>query len=127
MLLVSVLFGYLPAANTDSVFRHIARLWSMILQSRLINQYGTPEARLDRFISLLNNPQTFGDVYSLLARLMLGIPETHLRRCCKTWTDRVVYTEEWKKFKAKNEEEWSLATNMVSVAASSHPRTPVYI
>jgi hypothetical protein len=99
----------------------------MVLQSRLINKYGTPEARLDRFINLLDHPHTFRDVYGLLVRLMLGIPETHLRRCSKTWADRVVYTEEWKNFKAKNEEEWNLATNRVSVAASSHPRTPVYI
>ncbi|CCO31754.1 hypothetical protein BN14_05804 [Rhizoctonia solani AG-1 IB] len=84
----------------------VARLWNLVIQSRIINKYGTPDARLDRFISITDNPPTFAGAYATIAKLMLKRPETHLGRCSRAWADRIAYSEEWRKFKATNEQEW---------------------
>ncbi|KAB5593280.1 hypothetical protein CTheo_3283 [Ceratobasidium theobromae] len=84
----------------------IARIWNLILQCRVINNYGTPKARLDRFISITNNPPAFTGGYALLATLMLNTPSAHLGRCSRAWADRIAYSEEWRRFKATNEQEW---------------------
>ncbi|QRV97990.1 transmembrane protein [Ceratobasidium sp. AG-Ba] len=84
----------------------IARLWNMLLQSRVINRYGTPEARLDRFITICERPPKFTGVYEKLNKLMLRTPHAHLVRCARAWADRIAYTQEWRKLKARNEQEW---------------------
>ncbi|CAE6490340.1 unnamed protein product [Rhizoctonia solani] len=98
----------------------VARLWSLILQSRVINKYGTPEARLDRFISITENPPAFAGAYAPIARLMFKCPHAHLGRCSKAWADRIAYTEEWRKFKSTNEQEWkrTIALSCVLVIAT---------
>ncbi|KAG9092540.1 hypothetical protein FS749_015652 [Ceratobasidium sp. UAMH 11750] len=93
----------------------IARLWNMILQSRVINKYGTPEARLDRFISVLDNPPQFKGGYETMNRFMFETPRAHLDRCARAWADRIAYTQEWRKFKARNEQEWQQVVLLASV------------
>ncbi|CAE6454070.1 unnamed protein product [Rhizoctonia solani] len=98
----------------------VARLWNLILQSRVINKYGTPEARLDRFISITDNPPAFAGTYASIERLMFKRPHSHLGRCSRAWADRIAYTEEWRKFKATNEQEWKqvIGLSCVLVIAS---------
>ncbi|KAH7312139.1 hypothetical protein B0J17DRAFT_711276 [Rhizoctonia solani] len=84
----------------------VARLWNLILQSRVINKYGTPEARQDRFISITDNPPAFAGTYALVSKLMFSRPHAHLGRCSRAWADRIAYTEEWRKYKSTNEREW---------------------
>ncbi|CAE6445559.1 unnamed protein product [Rhizoctonia solani] len=84
----------------------VARLWNLILQSRVINKYGTPEARQDRFITITDNPPAFAGTYASASKLMFNRPHAHLGRCSRAWADRIAYTEEWKKYKATNEREW---------------------
>ncbi|KAJ1305910.1 hypothetical protein OPQ81_010629 [Rhizoctonia solani] len=93
----------------------VARLWNLILQSRVINKYGTPEARLDRFISITDNPPAFAGIYSSIARLMFKRPNSHLGRCSRAWADRIAYTDEWRKFKTTNEQEWKQVMNLSCV------------
>ncbi|KAG9080039.1 hypothetical protein FRC06_007140 [Ceratobasidium sp. 370] len=95
----------------------IARLWNMILQSRVINKYGTPEARLDRFISVLDNPPRFKGVYETMNRFMFETAGAHLDRCARAWADRIAYTQEWRKFKARNEQEWQQVIQLASALA----------
>ncbi|CAE6425775.1 unnamed protein product [Rhizoctonia solani] len=98
----------------------VARLWNLILQSRVINKFGTPEARLDRFISITDNPPAFAGTYASITRLMFNRPHSHLGRCSRAWADRIAYTEEWRKFKATNEQEWKqvIALSCILVIAS---------
>ncbi|KAG9119691.1 hypothetical protein FRC07_005160 [Ceratobasidium sp. 392] len=63
----------------------IARLWTMLLQSRVINHYGTPQARLDRFISISDAPPKFMGVYETMNGLMFYMPRAHLDRNEKEW------------------------------------------
>ncbi|KAF8756741.1 hypothetical protein RHS01_04546 [Rhizoctonia solani] len=91
----------------------VARLWNLILQSRVINKYGTTDARLDRFISITDNPPTFVGIYAFIAKLMFKRPHIHLGRCSRAWADRIAYTEEWRKFKATNEQEWKQVVKLV--------------
>ena len=85
------------------------------MQSRVINRYGTPEARLDRFVSISDNPPQFGGTYASVSRVFLGMPEAHLGRCSRAWADRIAYTDEWRKFKARNEKEWSQVIQLVRI------------
>ncbi|KAL5638208.1 hypothetical protein ACGC1H_005046 [Rhizoctonia solani] len=98
----------------------VARLWNLILQSRVINKYGTPEARMDRFISITDNPPDFAGTYASVAKLMFKRPHAHLGRCSRAWADRIAYTEEWRKFKTTNEREWKqiMALACILVIAS---------
>ncbi|QRW25228.1 hypothetical protein RhiXN_07177 [Rhizoctonia solani] len=91
----------------------VARLWNLILQSRVINKYGTTDARLDRFVSITDNPPIFVGMYAFIAKLMFKRPHTHLGRCSRAWADRIAYTEEWRKFKATNEKEWKQVAKLV--------------
>ncbi|CAE6434941.1 unnamed protein product [Rhizoctonia solani] len=95
-------------SNSGDIYQTyaVARLWNLILQSRVINKYGTADARLDRFISVTDNPPTFAGTYASVTKLMFKRPHTHLGRCSRAWADRIAYTEEWRKFKATNEQEW---------------------
>ncbi|CAE6475741.1 unnamed protein product [Rhizoctonia solani] len=93
----------------------VARLWNLILQSRVINKYGTTDARLDRFISITDNPPTFVGIYAFIAKLMFKRPHIHLGRCSRAWADRIAYTEEWRKFKATNEQEWKQVVKLSCV------------
>jgi hypothetical protein len=86
----------------------------MILQSRVINKYGTPEARLDRFVTTSDHPPGFAGRYETMAAIMLNTPRAHLGRCARAWADRIAYTEEWRKFRARNEQEWKQVLHLVS-------------
>ncbi|QRV83949.1 transmembrane protein [Ceratobasidium sp. AG-Ba] len=93
----------------------IARLWNMLLQSRVINKYGTPEARLDRFITISERPPKFTGIYEKVNKLMLHTPHAHLVRCARAWADRIAYTQEWRKLKARNEQEWQQVMHLACV------------
>ncbi|KAH7329840.1 hypothetical protein B0J17DRAFT_209104 [Rhizoctonia solani] len=84
----------------------VARFWNLILQSRVINKYGTPEARQDRFISITDNPPAFAGTYASVSKLMFNRPHAYLGRCSRAWADRIAYTEEWRGYKSTNEREW---------------------
>ncbi|KAF8602176.1 hypothetical protein BDV93DRAFT_216980 [Ceratobasidium sp. AG-I] len=47
--------------------------------------------------------------------MMFGIPEAHLKRCSRTWADRIAYTDQWRSFKARNEKEWTQAIQLSCV------------
>lgn len=102
--------------NTDSVLWSTARLWTMILQSRLINNYGTANARLDRFVAIGDCPPLFQSPYVFAARLSFGVARAHLHRCSRAWADRIAYTEEWNQFKSKNQRDWDMTAGLVSTA-----------
>ncbi|KAG8709323.1 hypothetical protein FRC09_000736 [Ceratobasidium sp. 395] len=93
----------------------IARLWGMLLQSRVINGYGTPEARLDRFISISDTPPRFIGIYETLNGFMFRMPRAHLDRSSRAWADRIAYTQEWRKFRSRNEKEWQQVMLLASV------------
>ncbi|CAE7177156.1 unnamed protein product [Rhizoctonia solani] len=83
----------------------VARLWKLILQSRIINKYGTPEARLDRFITITDSPPVFASSYASIAKLTLNRPNAQLGRCSRAWADRIAYIEEWRQDEIINERE----------------------
>ncbi|KAG8720852.1 hypothetical protein FRC09_008888 [Ceratobasidium sp. 395] len=93
----------------------MARLWGMLLQSRVINGYGTPQARLDRFISISDIPPRLMGVYETLNGFMFRTPRAHLDRCSRAWADRIAYTQEWRKFRLTNEKEWQQVAMLASV------------
>ncbi|KAF8597341.1 hypothetical protein BDV93DRAFT_527451 [Ceratobasidium sp. AG-I] len=94
----------------------IARLWSMIWYTRLVNNYGTSEACLDRFTPMTDCPPTFTNNNILLARLMFGFgPQTHLMRATRAWCGRIAYVSEWRVFKGKNESEWKQVIELACV------------
>lgn len=88
----------------------------MVLQSRQINNYGTEDARLDRFLALGDHPPTFRGPYALIAKLSFGTAGAHLHRCSRAWADRIAYTEEWNQFKTKNQRDWEMTINLVGFA-----------
>ncbi|QRV83849.1 transmembrane protein [Ceratobasidium sp. AG-Ba] len=86
----------------------IARLWCMIWHARVVNNYGTPQACLDRFTVLSERPPAFTGEY--LRWVIFFIPfnaNAHLERCSRAWAGRIAYVSEWRSFKTKNEREWS--------------------
>ncbi|KAG9125567.1 hypothetical protein FRC07_007057 [Ceratobasidium sp. 392] len=86
----------------------IARLWSMIWHARVVNNFGTAGACLDRFTSLSTNPPAFTGPYKHWAKYLIGASEdAHLTRCSRAWAGRIAYVTEWRSFKCKNEREWT--------------------
>ncbi|KAG8764780.1 hypothetical protein FRC12_007895 [Ceratobasidium sp. 428] len=97
-------------SDTIGVFQTytIARLWSMIWHARVVNNFGTAGACLDRFTTLAEKPPAFTGVYASYAKLCLGAgADAHLNRCSRAWAGRIAYVSEWRSFKAKNEREWT--------------------
>lgn len=87
----------------------------MIWYTRLVNNYGTSDACLDRFTAMTDSPPAFTNNHILLARLMFNFgPHHHLIRCSRAWCGRIAYVSEWRTFKAKNELEWKGVVDMVS-------------
>lgn len=86
----------------------IARLWCMIWHARVVNNYGTPQACLDRFTILSEQPPAFTGPYANYTKYFIGADaNAHLERCSRAWAGRIAYVSEWRNFKAKNELEWS--------------------
>ncbi|KAG9077178.1 hypothetical protein FRC06_009059 [Ceratobasidium sp. 370] len=81
-----------------------------------MNKFGTPEARLDRFVDLCGRPPRFTGPHHAIDKLMFGFPRLHLARLAQAWADRVAYVEAWKKFKVENEQEWQHITHSAGVA-----------
>ncbi|CAE6434957.1 unnamed protein product [Rhizoctonia solani] len=85
----------------------IARIFGLFIRSQIINRYGMQNARLDRFASLEENPPTFGGRYAWVNRyLTFNLGDKHLRKCTRTWADRIAYTESWRAYKAHYLKEW---------------------
>ncbi|KAG8735033.1 hypothetical protein FRC10_011073 [Ceratobasidium sp. 414] len=93
----------------------IARIWSMIWHARAVNNFGGPDACLDRFVVLSEQPESFAGSNLALARLTFGSADTHHARCRRTWAGRTAYVTEWRNFKAKNEKEWAQITQLACV------------
>ncbi|KAG8683698.1 hypothetical protein FRC08_014127, partial [Ceratobasidium sp. 394] len=86
----------------------IARLWSMIWHGRVVNNFGTTGACLDRFTVLSEKPPVFRGTYASCAMYFVGAGvDGHLARCSRAWAGRIAYVTEWRNFKSKNELEWS--------------------
>jgi hypothetical protein len=86
----------------------IARLWCMIWHARVVNNFGTIGACLDRFTVLSEQPPVFSGPYAPWAKLFVGAsPDAHLARCSRAWAGRIAYVAEWRNFKSKNELEWT--------------------
>ncbi|KAG8707547.1 hypothetical protein FRC09_001770, partial [Ceratobasidium sp. 395] len=97
-------------SDTTGVFQTytIARLWSMIWHARVVNNFGTTGACLDRFTTLAEKPPAFTGIYASYAKLCLGAgADAHLMRCSRAWAGRIAYVSEWRSFKTKNEREWA--------------------
>ncbi|CAE6516848.1 unnamed protein product [Rhizoctonia solani] len=76
----------------------LARLQSLLTQSRIINLFGEPNARADR--NVVVNGQTAPvetATFVLWSMIMFNIPSIYLTRWNAIWVDRVTYTREWKK------------------------------
>ncbi|CEL52516.1 hypothetical protein RSOLAG1IB_05720 [Rhizoctonia solani AG-1 IB] len=85
----------------------IARIYGLFIRSQIINRYGTQDAKLDRFASLEANPPTFHGCYAWVNRyLAFNLGDKHIRRCARTWADRIAYTESWRAYKTHYLEEW---------------------
>lgn len=80
----------------------------------MVNNFGSPNACLDRFTELSDNPPQFTGRKKTVAKCTFGIAYNHLRRCSRCWSGRVAYVTEWNDFKRKNEKEWSQVMNLVS-------------
>ncbi|KAG9085571.1 hypothetical protein FRC07_013344, partial [Ceratobasidium sp. 392] len=92
------------------------RLWSMIWHARVVNNYGTPQACLDRFTPLSVNPPTFTGPYKAWASYFIGAgADAHLARCSRAWAGRIAYVTEWRNFKSKNETEWNQVMQLACV------------
>ncbi|KAG9091609.1 hypothetical protein FRC06_000493 [Ceratobasidium sp. 370] len=86
----------------------IARLWCMIWHARVVNNFGTTQACLDRFTVLSDKPPAFSGPYASRAKLFIGADaDAHLMRCSRAWAGRTAYVTEWRNFKSKNEREWT--------------------
>ncbi|KAG8680250.1 hypothetical protein FRC08_016435 [Ceratobasidium sp. 394] len=86
----------------------IARLWCMIWHARVVNNFGTPGACLDRFTVLSEKAPMFSGSYASRARFFFGAgADAHLMRCSRAWAGRIAYVTEWRNFKTKNELEWT--------------------
>lgn len=86
----------------------------MIWHTRLVNNYGTVDACLDRFTALADSPPVFTNNSALLANLMFSFgPQYHLMRCSRAWSGRIAYVTEWHYFKSKNEHEWKRLVELV--------------
>ncbi|KAF8608094.1 hypothetical protein BDV93DRAFT_541468 [Ceratobasidium sp. AG-I] len=113
---IRTLDSFSPEREINQTYA-IARLWTMILQSRIINGYGTANPRLDRFLVIGDHPPSFQSPYALAARLSFGTAGTHLHRCSRAWADRIAYTEEWNQFKTKNQHDWEMTMRLSCILA----------
>ncbi|CAE6431043.1 unnamed protein product [Rhizoctonia solani] len=86
----------------------LARLQSLLTQSRIINLHGEHNARADRNV-LVNGqkapPETI--IFMILSFIMFSIPKMYLARWNAAWVDRVTYTREWKKLTKDMIEEYT--------------------
>jgi hypothetical protein len=102
----------LNCSPTQSV---LARLFGLFIRGQVVNQYGSQNARLDRFASLDDNPPTFTDQYALInSHLTMCLGNQHLQRCARTWADRIAYTESWRAYKNHYLKEWREIRQLVS-------------
>ncbi|QRW12504.1 hypothetical protein RhiLY_11503 [Ceratobasidium sp. AG-Ba] len=86
----------------------IARLWCMIWHARVVNNFGTPQACLDRFTVLSEKPPVFtGQFAPWIKYFIAPNANAHLELCSRAWAGRIAYVSEWRNFKAKNELEWT--------------------
>ncbi|KAF8608095.1 hypothetical protein BDV93DRAFT_586085 [Ceratobasidium sp. AG-I] len=85
----------------------IARLYGLLIRGQVVNRYATQKARLDRYASLEETPAIFTDQYAMMnSCLTMGFGDQHLRRCSRTWADRIAYTESWRAYKGHYLKEW---------------------
>lgn len=87
----------------------------MIWHARMVNNFGSTNACLDRFTELSSNPPNFTGRKKQVAKCMFGIAYNHLLRCSRSWAGRVAYVTEWNDFKRKNEKEWGQVMQLVSL------------
>ncbi|CAE6421072.1 unnamed protein product [Rhizoctonia solani] len=88
----------LKSGRTIQINWCLARLKTLLTQSRIINLFGEPNARADR--NVVVNGQTAPPetpAFAIWSVLMFGIPSIYLARWNSIWVDRVTYTREWKK------------------------------
>ncbi|KAG9094980.1 hypothetical protein FS749_011366 [Ceratobasidium sp. UAMH 11750] len=86
----------------------IARLWCMIWHARVVNNFGSIGACLDRFTVLSDKPPVFNGPYAFRAMFFVGAgADAQLTRCSRAWVGRIAYVTEWRNFKSKNEFEWT--------------------
>ncbi|KAG9091792.1 hypothetical protein FS749_016243 [Ceratobasidium sp. UAMH 11750] len=86
----------------------IARLWCMIWHARVVNNFGSIGACLDRFTVLSDKPPAFNGPFAFRARFFVGAgADAQLARCSRAWAGRIAYVTEWRNFKSKNELEWT--------------------
>lgn len=92
-----------------------ARLYGLLIRGQVVNRYGTQNARLDRYASLEDKPPVFEDRYATInLRLTMGFGDQHLKRCSRTWADRIAYTESWRTYKLHYLKEWKEIRRLVS-------------
>ncbi|CAE6480550.1 unnamed protein product, partial [Rhizoctonia solani] len=98
----------------------LARLQSLLTQSRIINLYGEPNARTDR--NVVVNGQKAPAVtiaFMLWSFIMFSIPHIYLARWNAIWVDRVTYTREWKRLTKDMIEEYTYGLVAVRIMRAS--------
>ncbi|KAJ1302300.1 hypothetical protein OPQ81_001117 [Rhizoctonia solani] len=97
----------LKAGRTIEINWCLARLNTLLTQSRIINLFGEPNARTDRNVVVNGQtapPETVA--FALWSLFMFSIPSIYLARWNAIWVDRVTYTREWKKLRKDMTEEF---------------------
>ncbi|KAH7332896.1 hypothetical protein B0J17DRAFT_722070 [Rhizoctonia solani] len=86
----------------------IARIRSLLTQSRIINLFGEHNARTDRNV-VVNGQKAPAETgaFVLWTIIMFSIPRIYLGRWNAIWVDRVTYTREWKKMVKEMSEEFT--------------------
>lgn len=78
--------------TAERVLVVVARIWNMIWHARVINNFASQDACLDRFITLSDSPVKFTGVNALLVLCTFGVANKHLARCSRAWSGRIAYT-----------------------------------
>ena len=69
--------------------------------------YGQQLARLDRTVSVVDQPKKKrGHLFAATSHLLLGSPERFGRELEKIWTDGIVYSHVWHDFLSTTQDEW---------------------
>ncbi|CAE6473759.1 unnamed protein product [Rhizoctonia solani] len=88
----------LETGRTIQINWCLARVKSLLTQSRIINLFGELNARADRNV-VVNGQFAPSETttFTFWSIVMFGIPRIYLARWNSIWVDRVTYTREWKK------------------------------
>ncbi|KAG8715997.1 hypothetical protein FRC08_009953 [Ceratobasidium sp. 394] len=94
----------------------VARIYSLLTQSQIVNLYGEECARLDRTVVVTGqHASRRSSSYIAYSKVMFNSPAIHLDKLERIWVERIIYTHLWRMLVADLIEEWTGALAAAAV------------